>query len=122
MIDPELKTSLNEINTHLVEFKTKKSAGIWRSFFNGMFNALGYIVGFIIVIVLLVWFLNKMGVLPEFQKQVETFQKFIGSAEKLINSTSDNNQQQNNNATTTNSQNSYMITLPDGRKAEVIPQ
>ena len=115
MIDPELQHYLSGINASLTELKNKKGPGVWRAFFNGMFSALGYIVGLAIVIVLLMWFLNKIGVLPQFQKQVRDFQSFMGSAQKMMNTT-DNGTQQPNSA-----QKGYMITLPDGRKAEVIP-
>lgn len=118
MIDPELKTSLSEINKNLVDLKNKRYPGIWRAFFQGVFSAFGYLVGLVLVIVLVGWFLNKIGVLPEFQKQIKDFETFMGSAQRLMEGSS-NSQQQNTNQ---NSQGSYIITLPDGRKAEVTPQ
>ena len=118
MIDPDLKNSLNEINSNLITLNNKKNPGIWRAFFQGMFSAFGYLLGLILVIVLIGWFLNQIGVLPQFQKQLKDFQNFMGSAQKLMNST-DNSQQQNSSQ---NTQGSYMITLPDGTKAQVIPQ
>ena len=116
MIDPELKGYLAGLNASLTDIKNKKSPGIWRAFFNGMFGALGYLVGLAIVIIILGWFLNKIGVLPQLQKQVSQFQTFMGSAQKLMDGSA-NTQQQG-----TGSQGSYMITLPDGRKAQVVPQ
>jgi Na+/proline symporter len=115
MIDEELKSSLNEINKNLVDMKNKKYPGVWRAFFQGMFSAFGYLVGIVFVIFILGWFLNLIGVLPQVEKQIKDFQAFMGSAQKLMNNT-DNTQPQSNN------QGSYMITLPDGRKAEVTPQ
>jgi len=119
MIDPELKSSLNEINNNLADLKNKKSPGIWRHFFNGIFSALGYVAGLALVIVVITWILNWLGLLPAFKQQVQQFQSFMSSTERLV-SGANNSQQQNNGQS--NSQGSYMITLPDGRKAEVTPQ
>lgn len=118
MIDPELQRQLENINTHLGEIKGKKSPGIFRAFFNGVFSALGYVVGLAMVIVVLGWVLNKLGLLPAFKEQVKQFQSLMGSAQRLING-ADNTQQQ---GSATSTQNGYMITLPDGRKAEIVPQ
>lgn len=111
MIDPDLQKQLVDINKSLFEIKTKKS-GIWRAFFNGMFSALGYVVGLALVIVLLGWILNKTGVLPSFQKQVQDFQVFMSNAEKVMagdNQSSTNIKQQGNT-----------FTLPDGRKVQIV--
>lgn len=91
MIDPELRSSLGAINQHLVDIKAKRPAGIWRAFFNGMFSALGYVVGLAIIITLLAWILNITGVLPQFQKQVHGFQVFMNQAQQLM--TASQNQQ-----------------------------
>ena len=121
MLDPDLQKQLDLVNTNLVAIRTKKNPGIWRAFFNGMFGALGYIAGLALVIVLLGWFLNKTGLLPEFQDQIKSFQVFMKQAEKLMGSS---DTQQTNNAQTQqgSNQNSYMITLPNGQKAQVTPQ
>lgn len=111
MIDPDLQKQLQAINTNLEQIKNKKS-GIWRAFFNGIFSALGYVVGLAIVIVILAWVLNKMGLLPQFQKQVSDFQTFMTNAEKLVNVGS--NDQQGSK------QQGSIITLPDGRKVQIV--
>jgi len=112
MIDPELQRYLSGVNQHLTDIKNKKNPGIWRSFFNGIFSALGYVVGLALVIVLLAWVLNKTGLLPQFQAQVKDFQDFMGQAKKVM-SAGDTSQQ--------NVQPGQTFTLPDGRKVKVVP-
>ncbi len=115
MLDPELQHYLSGINQHLVDIKNKRTPGIWRSFFHGVFTAWGYIVGFALFIVILGWFLNRIGVLPEFQKQVRDFQAFMSSAQKMISGEGGSQQQYNT------SPDGSTITLPDGRKVKVVP-
>ncbi len=84
MIDPDLQKQLELINSNLVDIKTKKGSGVWRSFFNGMFAALGYVAGLALVVVILGWYLNKSGLLPQFQQQIKDFQVFMSQAQKLM--------------------------------------
>ena len=51
MIDPDLKIELDKLNENLVAIQNKKSGGVWRAFFNGMFGAFGYLVGIVVVVV-----------------------------------------------------------------------
>lgn len=87
MIDPELQHYLSGINQNLTEIKTKKGPGIWRSFFNGVFGALGYLVGVALVVIILGWFMQKTGLLKPFQDQVNNFTDLVDTARKLIPST-----------------------------------
>jgi hypothetical protein len=123
MIDPDLKTELDQLNKNLTEINKKASkTGIWRSFFNGMFGALGYIAGIAIIIVVLTWFLQKTGLLKPFQDEMNNFADVIGAAKKLI--TSDPNSpadavKPNQAATGTPT----IVTLPNGQQIKVlIPQ
>lgn len=59
MIDSDLKNQLDEINKNLTEIKHKTGSSIWRSFFSGMFSALGYVVGLAVVVVILGWVFTK---------------------------------------------------------------
>lgn len=93
MIDPDLQKQLEAINTTLVEIKTKKTHGIWRAFFNGMFTALGYVAGLAIIILILGWILNITGLLPEFKRQVNDFQVMMGQAKQIINAGQNQGQQ-----------------------------
>ena len=84
MIDPELDKNLKEINNHLIEIKKRSKSGLWRAFFNGIFSALGYVVGIAIVVVILGWVLQKTGLLPAFKEQEKNFSELVDSAKKLI--------------------------------------
>ncbi|MDR3642361.1 MAG: hypothetical protein P4L74_01895 [Candidatus Doudnabacteria bacterium] len=117
MIDPDLKTELEKLNENLAEIKKKTgSAGIWRSFFNGMFSALGYVAGLAIIVVILGWILQKTGLLKPFEDQVGNFTDLVNSAKKLIptgQTPSDNQNAQQGSGTPT------IVTLPNGQQIQV---
>lgn len=115
MIDPDLKTQLDQINLNLASIEKKKNPGVWRAFFNGMFGALGYIAGIAIIIVIIGWILQRTGQLAAFQAQVKDFSDVISQAKKLT-TPADNTQPANNRGEST-------VILPDGRQIKVqIPQ
>lgn len=119
MIDPDLKIQLDEVNQSLSAIKNKSSPGIWRAFFNGMFGALGYLVGIVLVVAVVGWFLAKTGLIAPFQQQWQRFQTFMDEAENTLSAT----QPKSTTTQEGSSQNgSYMITLPNGQKAQVTPQ
>ena len=72
MIDPELKEHLEIIEKEIVDFK-KSSNSLSKSFMRGTFYGAGYIVGIVIIIVLVGWVLNIVGVIPAFNAQVQEF-------------------------------------------------
>ncbi len=109
MLDPDLKTQLDQIDSHLVELKNKKGSGVWRAFFNGMFGALGYVAGLAIVLVILGWVLNKTGLLPAFKKQISSFQEIIDNAKQLTTGAKEK----------LNNPQGQTIVLPDGREVRV---
>jgi hypothetical protein len=82
-MDLDLEKNLKEINQNLVEIKKKKGPGILRAFFNGVFGALGYLVGLAIIFVVLGWFLNKIGMLSVVKDQLSNFQTIIDQAKKI---------------------------------------
>jgi hypothetical protein len=84
MIEPELQHYLSGINQHLVEIKKNQKQGIWRSFFNGVFSAFGYIVGLFVFIFVLGFILNKLGILPAWKEQIKTFQTLIDKAQGVL--------------------------------------
>ena len=108
---------VQEINTNLNQIKKNSKSGIWRAFFNGMFGAFGYLVGIILVVVIVGWFLNKIGLLGPFQQQWKKFETFMSQAENTLNSA-----QPQQGSSPSDSAGSYMITLPNGQKAQVTPQ
>ena len=73
MIDPELKTHLERIEKELVEFR-RASLGVRATLIRGVVYGVGYILGAVLVIVLVGWFLNIIGVIPAFSDQVREFQ------------------------------------------------
>jgi hypothetical protein len=119
MIDPDLKIELDQLNKNLEAIRNKSSPGIWRAFFNGMFGALGYLVGIVVVVAVVGWFLAKTGLIAPFQQQSQRFQTFMDEAENTLSAT----QPKPASSQQGSSQNgSYMITLPNGQKAQVTPQ
>ncbi len=120
MIDPDLKSQLDQVNANLIVIKNRKSGGVWRAFFNGVFGALGYVVGLAIVVLILGWFLQKNGLLGAFETQLKNFTDLIDSAKNLIpsnQSTSTSKTIQQNGGTPT------MVTLPNGQQIKVnLPQ
>ena len=117
MLEPELQNYLSGINQSLTEMKNKKQQGIWRSFFNGMFSAVGYFVGLFLVVAIVGFILNKTGKLAVLQQQIKDFQSFMDQARKVIGGDSNNGNQQ---GSTTIIQNGDTFTLPDGRKVQIV--
>src|SRR4051812_31542371 len=117
MIDPDLKVQLEQINQNLVAIEKKKGAGIWRSFFNGMFNALGYMVGLAIVVVIVGWILQKTGILKGVSDQVKSFMEIMNSAKKLI--PQDSKESGAGDGSKQGIAGDTTITLPDGRQMKV---
>lgn len=116
MLDPDLKTELDKINQNLTAIEKKKGPGIWRSFFNGMFGALGYVLGLALIIVLLAWALQKTGLLKPFQDQVKSFTDLMNSAKKLMPQDS---QPGGQSTSTPGSGGQSVITLPSGQQYKV---
>jgi hypothetical protein len=112
MIEPELQNYLSGINQSLTEIKKRKKPGIWRAFFNGMFGAFGYLVGIIIVVLIVGWFLNKTGLIAPYQEQWQKFQNFMTQAESTMSATQSGEQGSAPKGT--------IITLPNGQKVQVI--
>ncbi len=73
MIDPELKTHLEKIEAELVGFR-KGMLSVKATLLRGTVYGAGYIIGAVLVIVLVGWFLNIIGVIPAFSDQVKAFQ------------------------------------------------
>jgi hypothetical protein len=108
MIEPELQNYLSGINQSLTEIKNKKHPGVWRSFFNGVFSALGYFVGLALVITIVGFIAQKTGLLKNFQTQAKEFQEILRDAKSYLNSGS-------------SQQEGDTVTLPDGRKVKIVP-
>lgn len=65
-MDPELKEQLAIMNKHLSVIEEELRPTRWRMFVQGVWRAVGYLLGLLIVIALLGWILNIIGVIPWF--------------------------------------------------------
>lgn len=77
MIDPELKEYLSKIEKQL-EGLGKKDRH-WTQFVGGVFYGLGYITGAVVLVVIIGWILNIIGVIPAFTSSVAAFQHALSN-------------------------------------------
>lgn len=75
MLDPELKTSLANVNESLN--KIRKGVPWWKALLNGILSGLGSVMGVAIALVLLGWILNIIGIIPAFKREVGDWQKLL---------------------------------------------
>jgi hypothetical protein len=76
MIDPELKHHLETIEKELKDFH-ERSVGLKSIFTRGVVHGAGYVVGVVVVIVIVGWILNIVGVIPAFNDKVEAFRSAL---------------------------------------------
>ncbi len=72
MVDPELKKDLRKIENELSHMD-KASNGMWRTLWRGGIYGAGYVLGAVLVIVIVGWILNAIGVIPALAHQVTEF-------------------------------------------------
>jgi uncharacterized membrane protein len=72
MIDPELKQHLETIEKELRDLR-KDSTGLGATLLRGLIYGAGYIIGAVLIIVLIGWILNIIGIIPAFTTQVTEF-------------------------------------------------
>lgn len=70
------EADISDIKRHLARIDRALNSS-WRSFLRGTFQGLGSIIGATIVIVLIGWILNIIGVIPEFKEYVEEFRTMV---------------------------------------------
>ena len=109
MLEPDLKTELEKLDSHLVDIKKNQGGGIWRAFFNGVFSALGYAAGLAIIVLVMSFVLQKTGLLEPFKKQISVFQDIINSAKDLTTGAKEKMNKMENQT----------IILPDGREVKL---
>ncbi len=73
MIDPELKSHLESIEKEIVTLR-KISTGFRSTLMRGMIYGAGYVIGAVVIVVIVGWVLNVIGVIPELSTQVKEFQ------------------------------------------------
>jgi hypothetical protein len=72
MIDPELKGYLEKIEDDLSRMRIA-STGIWHTLWRGCVYGAGYVIGAALIIVIVGWILNLVGVIPAFGREVTDF-------------------------------------------------
>jgi hypothetical protein len=72
MIDPELKTHLETIEKELVDLRIS-STGFTPTLLRGMVYGTGYVLGAVLVVIIVGWILNIVGIIPAFNDQVDEF-------------------------------------------------
>jgi len=78
MIDPELKNHLIVIEGELVKIR-RRSTSTWQSIWHGVAYGMGYIVGAAIIVIIIGWILNIIGVIPALSQQVTQFRNAVES-------------------------------------------
>lgn len=76
MIEPELKTHLTKIEKEIIVLR-KEMTTLWPVFIRGVVNGAGYVVGAAIILTLIGWMLNIVGVIPAFTKGVNEFRASV---------------------------------------------
>jgi hypothetical protein len=72
MLDPELEDNLKKIETELSHMD-KASTGTGRTFWRGFIYGAGYVIGVIVIIVVVGWILDVVGIIPALNNQVAEF-------------------------------------------------
>jgi uncharacterized membrane protein len=75
MIDPELKEHLSILEKQLDELAKKERH--WSQFVGGIFYGLGYVTGAVVLVVIIGWILNIIGVIPAFNSYVGDFKNAL---------------------------------------------
>ena len=76
MIDPELDNDLHKIEAELSHMD-KATTGTWQTLWRGLIYGAGYVVGAVIIVVVIGWILNIVGIIPAFSNQVTQFRNAL---------------------------------------------
>ena len=76
MIDPELKKHLESIEKELIYFR-KEMTGVRVTLVRGIVYGAGYVIGAVLLILLIGWILNIIGVIPAFNDRVKEFRSAL---------------------------------------------
>ena len=76
MIDPELKSHLETIEKELIEIR-KSSTSLMSSLSRGLVYGMGYVIGAVLIVLLVGWILNIVGVIPALSSQVTEFREAL---------------------------------------------
>jgi uncharacterized membrane protein len=72
MLDPELKHHLETIEKELKELRVT-STSLKASLVRGAVYGAGYVIGAVLIVLLVGWILNIVGIIPAFNDQVDEF-------------------------------------------------
>ena len=80
MIDPELEKNLEKIENKLSHLD-RETTGTWRTLWHGVVYGAGYVIGAIIIIIVVGWILNIVGVIPVLAHQAAEFRTALQNFE-----------------------------------------
>jgi Na+-transporting NADH:ubiquinone oxidoreductase subunit NqrD len=72
MIDPELKKHLEIIENELAHMR-KETVSLKASLVRGLIYGAGYILGAALILIIIGWILNIVGIIPAFNEGVKEF-------------------------------------------------
>jgi hypothetical protein len=71
---------LEAIENNLVEIRRILKPTRWQMFVQGMWRAVGYLIGLILAIAIIGWFLNIIGLVPAFSTFSQNMQEILNIA------------------------------------------
>ena len=80
-IDPELKLQLQTINESLAVIKRQNLKRT--SFLRGIFSGMGSVVGVALIVVVIGWVLNIVGVIPAFQATAASWKQTLEEVRRI---------------------------------------
>ncbi len=84
MIDPELKEHLEKIELQLSKTHTV-STGVWHTLLRGCMYGVGYVIGAVLIILIVGWILDVVGVIPAFSREVTQFRTALQNVGTTVN-------------------------------------
>lgn len=76
MIDPELTKHLEKMEKELSLLR-KEMTSFSYSFMRGLFSGAGYVIGAAVILTIIGWILNVIGIIPAFTQGVTEFRESI---------------------------------------------
>ncbi len=83
MIDPELKNHLEKIEDELSHLRIS-TTGTFNTLWRGCLYGAGYIIGAALIIVIVGWILNVVGIIPAFGREVADFRTALDNISHTV--------------------------------------